>query len=338
MLKLVFSKFLKIMTRIIFLPNFLNFIFSYLRFLKNPKRNNFGKAGSVAFRTNGKSLDIAHFMGRFKYRKFKNDFPQNNDLLGLTEEDFIQSRYNLHKFGYWIAPNPISPGKLDVFRNAAIENLYKSKGLIQNNIVIEELAKNLNQDMVNLDTQWVTEQELTLDFATSPEILRIAADYLGITPILNYPASWFSFPVEKIEKESAKNWHWDCDGIKWLKVFVYLNDVTLVNGPHAFVAGSHRDWKVNNKSSRVLEQEVIAAYGENAIKSFTAPKGTVIFEDTRGFHKGTPLLSGHRLVLQLQYNFDEFGMIKSKISLPTIYREKLQSYGRVLSFLGSAVD
>ena len=25
--------------------------------------------------------------------------------------------------------------------------------------------------------------------------------------------------VEKIEKESAKNWHWDCDGIKWLKVF-----------------------------------------------------------------------------------------------------------------------
>ena len=186
--------------------------------------------------------------------------------------------------------------------------------------------------MVNLDTQWVSEQELTLDFATSPEILRIAAAYLGVTPILNYPESWFSFPVEKIEKESAKNWHWDCDGIKWLKVFVYLNDVTLVNGPHAFVSGSHRGWKVNNKSSRVLEQEVIAAYGINAIKSFTAPKGTVIFEDTRGFHKGTPLLSGYRLVLQLQFNFDEFGLIKSKISLPTMYWEKLQSHARVLTF------
>ena len=112
----------------------------------------------------------------------------------------------------------------------------------------------------------------------------------------------------------------------------------MVNGPHAFVSGSHRGWKINNKSSRVLEQEVIAAYGENAIKSFTAPKGTVIFEDTRGFHKGSPLLSGHRLVLQLQFNFDEFGLIKSKISLPTIYREKLQNYSRVLSFLGSGID
>ena len=87
-----------------------------------------------------------------------------------------------------------------------------------------------------------------------------------------------------------------------------------------------------------VELQFVAAYGENAIKSFTAPKGTVIFEDTRGFHKGSPLLSGHRLVLQLQFNFDEFGLIVSKIKLPKEYSEKLNNYGRVLSFLSSNTD
>ena len=338
MLKQIVNKFIKIVTGILFLPNFFYFIYSYLRFLKNPKRNHFVKAGSVAFRTNGKSLDIAHFIGKYKYRKFNNKFLGNSDLLGLTKEDFFQSRDSLRKHGYWIAPKPIQVSKLDQFRDAAIDNLCLVKGIDSKNINVEVLAMNWNQDMVNLDTQWVSEQELTLEFATSPEILRIAAEYLGVTPVLNYPESWFSFPVEKIEKESAKNWHWDCDGIKWLKVFVYLNDVTMVNGPHAFVSGSHRGWKINNKSSRVSEQEIIAAYGEYSIKSFTAPRGTVIFEDTRGFHKGTPLLSGHRLVLQLQFNFDEFGLIVSKIKLPKEYSEKLNNYGRVLSFLSSNTD
>jgi hypothetical protein len=320
---------------LILLPNFFYFIYSYLRFLVNSKHNNFTKAGSVAFRTNGRSLDFAHFIGKVKYRKFKYKSDENPALLGLSAEDFIQARESMRAQGFWIAPNLINANKLDNYLDAAKINLYKSKGVDSNYLKIEEVSAGWNQDMVNLETQWVAEQELTIDFATSPEVLRIASEYLGVTPVLNYPESWFSFPVEKIEKASAKNWHWDCDGIKWLKVFVYLNDVTTENGPHAFVAGSHRKWKVNNKTSRVTEHQVVKAYGNIAVKNFTALKGTVIFEDTRGFHRGTPLLSGHRLVLQLQFNFDEFGLVKSKIKLPGAYYERLQNHERVLSFLGS---
>jgi hypothetical protein len=188
--------------------------------------------------------------------------------------------------------------------------------------------------MVNLETQWVLDQKLTLDIASSPDIIRIATEYLGVAPILNHPESWFSFPVKKVSKGSAKNWHWDCDGIKWLKIFVYINNVNLDNGPHAFVSGSHQNWLVNDRSSRVSEEKIVDAYGQHAIKIFTAPRGTVIFEDTRGFHRGTPLLSNHRLVLEIQFNLDIFALDHSKtIVLPESYSKAFGSSPYILQYL-----
>jgi hypothetical protein len=239
----------------------------------------------------------------------------------------------MHDFGFWIAPNPIEASKLESFRTAAIENLYLAKDVPADPSEIEDIAALWEQDMVNLETQWVVDQSLTLELATSPDVVRIATEYIGASPVLNYPESWFSFPVAKIRKESAKNWHWDCDGIRWLKVFVYLNDVTLDNGPHAYVAGSHRHWKVNDKGTRVTEEQIVNSYGEKAIRSFTAPRGTVIFEDTRGFHRGTPLVSGHRLVLQLQFNLDGFALGKSRITIPSQYIERSNKFPRMLDFL-----
>lgn len=337
-MRYIISKFWGYFFRILFLPNFFYFLYTYLRFLINPARNNFAKAGSVAFRTNGKSLDFAHFIGKFKYRKFKYKAEKDTSLLGLSDEDFVNARESLRKHGFWIAPNPIHTSKLEPYLDAAIKELYKSKGIESRHLKIDEIASGWNEDMVSLKPQWVAEQELTLDFATSYEVLRIASEYLEVLPVLNYPASWFSFPVKKIEKESAKNWHWDCDGIKWLKVFVYLNDVTYENGPHAFIANSHRNWKVNSKTSRITEQQVVKAYGNNAIQSFIAPRGTVIFEDTRGFHKGTPLLAGYRLALDVQFNFDNFGLVKSNIKLPATYNKRLQNHERILSFLSNNSD
>jgi hypothetical protein len=318
---------------IIYFPNILYFLYFYLKYLKNPQISEFPRIRSVAYRSNGKSLNLAHAIGKRKYKVLSTKFLGNSGLLNLSNQDFANARKSMHKLGFWIAPYPIEISKLESFRVAAIENLYRVKNIDSTPEKIEELASLWGQDMINLETQWVMEQKLTLDLAASPDIIRIAAEYLQAPPVLNYPESWFSFPVEKIQKGSAKNWHWDCDGIKWLKVFVYLNDVTLDNGPHAFVAGSHRNWKVNDKSTRVTEEQILNAYGEKAVQCFTAPRGTIIFEDTRGFHRGTPLISGHRLVLQLQFNFDGFSLGQSKINLPPKYIELLDKFPRMLDFL-----
>jgi hypothetical protein len=318
---------------ILYMPNILYFLFVYMKYLKNPSVSNFPKIRSVAFRSNGKSLNLAHALGKRRYKQPNIEFLNTQGMLNLSDQDFIESRKSMHEFGFWIAPKTIDTSRLDLFYVAAIEKLYKSKNVQASPGEIENIASLWEQDMVNLETQWVIDQNLTLELATSPDVVRIAAEYLGASPVLNHPESWFSFPVSKIQKGSAKNWHWDCDGIKWIKVFVYLNDVNLDNGPHAFVAGSHRNWKVNDKGTRVSEEQIINSYGEKAIQIFTAPRGTVIFEDTRGFHRGTPLVSGHRLALNLEFNLDGFALGESKIDLPREYIERSDKFPRMLDFL-----
>jgi hypothetical protein len=317
---------------VIVLPKLIYFLFFYFKYLINPKSSNFPKNRSIAYRTNGVSLNLAHAIGKRRYKNFSPENSNKPGLLKLSEQDFSQARNSMKELGFWISPNQIEINKLDLFYTAAIKNLSKLKNVNIEISKIDTISTSWQQDMVNLDTQWVMEQELTLDLATDSEILRIAGEYLEAPPVLNHPESWFSFPVKNVQKESAKNWHWDCDGVKWIKVFVYINNVDLTNGPHAFVEKSHMNWKVNDKSTRVTEDEILSAYGQKAIKSFTAARGTVIFEDTRGFHRGTPLLVGHRLVLQLQFNLDTFSLGKSEIKLPESYLKSFAGTPRVLDY------
>ena len=318
----------------IFLPTICHFLFFYLKFLNNGRESDYPKLRSTAFWSNGMSLNIAHSLAMRKYAQNQIWNQKSTGILKISETDIIDAGKFLKEFGYWVAPNPIEEKLLEGYYSSAVENLFKIKKVESNSGDIETIADSWDQDMVNLETQWVLDQKLTLDIASSPDIIRIATEYLGVAPILNHPGSWFSFPVKKVSKGSAKNWHWDCDGIKWLKIFVYINDVNLDNGPHAFVSGSHQNWLVNDRSSRVSEEKILDAYGQHAIKIFTAPRGTVIFEDTRGFHRGTPLLSNHRLVLEIQFNLDIFALDQSKtIVLPESYSKAFGSSPYILQYL-----
>ena len=317
-------------------PYVIYFLIIYLKFHLFSGKKEFRKNRTVAFKTAGLSLDIAHFLGKRKHLipKFQS-FQNMNGLLELSPRDILQAEKSLKKDGFWVAPGVIDENLLNVFENAALEKICQIKNITFGINELESKSAEWNQDMINLDPQWVIDQPLTLALCSSPDVNYIASKYLQSETVLNYPECWFSFPVKEVDKGSAKNWHWDCDGIKWLKVFVYLNDVNLTNGPHAFVTGSHKYWKVNNKSSRVTELQILDAYGEKAINTFTAPRGTVIFEDTRGFHRGTPLTSGHRLVLQIQFNFDEFELGKSKIKLPQEFHAAFTQNSKILRFLKS---
>src|SRR6185503_13469174 len=107
-------------------------------------------------------------------------------------------------------------------------------------------------------------------------------------------------------------YHFDMDRIKWLKFFIYLTDVEAANGPHCFVRGSHRTHGIPSSLlskgyARIRDAEVFQYYARETEVRFVAPRGTVIAEDTRGLHKGMEVLSGDRLMLQLQLSNSLFG-------------------------------
>jgi len=130
------------------------------------------------------------------------------------------------------------------------------------------------------------------------EINGIIASYLGNAFKIVNIASWYTFGNQKSGKE-GELFHRDIDNIAWLKLFVYLTDVEMSNGAHAYIPKSHRSLKgLFFKRYRDDEDEQRFA----KIKWMIGKKGTIILEDTFGIHKGQHIIEDrHRLILQLQY-------------------------------------
>jgi hypothetical protein len=142
--------------------------------------------------------------------------------------------------------------------------------------------------------------------------IAVAQNYLQAQPIVDVVAMWWNVMSPRPDKEAAQYWHFDMDRIKWLKFFVYLTDVGPENGPHSFVAGSHRSGGIpasllKKGYARLTDEEVGSNYSVDRFVEFTAPRGTVIAEDTRGLHKGKHITKGDRLIFQMQFSNSLFG-------------------------------
>lgn len=162
-------------------------------------------------------------------------------------------------------------------------------------------------------------------------LIALAEMYLKARPRFDVLSMWWHTNFHsQPDSEAAQFYHFDLDRLKWLKVFIYLTDVGSQNGPHSFIEGSHGSGGIpkhflSKGYSRLDNDEVLSHYGSNKEICFAAPKGTIIIEDTRGLHKGQPVMSGARLVLQLQLSNSLFGAVYPKNRLPTEKSPKLQA-------------
>jgi len=151
-------------------------------------------------------------------------------------------------------------------------------------------------------------QQLALD----PSLLGVAQSVLGAMPIHVQTNAWWTFPIqgdgesaEAIQKRNAQWFHQDMEFIDFVKVFVYLSDVEANNGPHVYVKGSVHDYEEKlpgvSVSTRVSDDDITAAFGADRVQTVTGQAGTIAIVNTRGYHKGAPVLAGHRLLLQFEY-------------------------------------
>jgi hypothetical protein len=130
---------------------------------------------------------------------------------------------------------------------------------------------------------------------------RIAQDYLGCRPMLTSVTLWLD-PVYD-GHFGGHVYHYDNDGPGFLKFFIYLSDVDVDTGAHTYIQGSHGHIKPGQfKLSTFYERDdLMRHYGAENEIVFAAPAGTILAEDTAGFHKGMDLKKGYRLLMQLQY-------------------------------------
>ena len=136
--------------------------------------------------------------------------------------------------------------------------------------------------------------------ANDPRVLSVVEAWMGVKPTLAALRAWWSTPTASGEPEHAELFHRDVDDLQFIKLFVYLTDVDEETGPHIFVEGSQRINKLS-QIQRYTDEEVVAVFGEDAVKRFTGPAGTAFLENTYGMHRGLPPRAGPRLIFQPLY-------------------------------------
>jgi hypothetical protein len=155
---------------------------------------------------------------------------------------------------------------------------------------------------VGLDDPWFR-------FCASRRMLDLANAYLGLWAKLEYVDVWYSIPQPvDAERKASQRWHRDFNDRHLLKAFLYLVDVDEDTGPFEYVAGSARggpyanDWAWRPLSESYPPQDELARrIPPEAIKTFTAPKGTIIFCNTSGFHRGGFATAEPRVLATVTY-------------------------------------
>jgi hypothetical protein len=130
---------------------------------------------------------------------------------------------------------------------------------------------------------------------TSRRILDIANSYLQMWTKLSYVDLWYTAAqAAGAERTASQLWHRDFDDKHLLKAFLYLVDVDAGAGPFEYIGGSHPGGRYSAtlpwapmQTGRFSEEEVGKHFpATDAIRTFTAPRGTVILCNTSGLHRG----------------------------------------------------
>lgn len=141
-------------------------------------------------------------------------------------------------------------------------------------------------------------------FALQDTFLNIANAYFGMLVKLRYYNVWQTFATQSEARESQL-WHFDREDQYILKLFLYLNDVDEGAGPFTYAPGTHRrgskrncqpEYFVEGGVRRTTDEQMAAAIPKENWLRATGKKGTIIFADTRGYHKGGEARTGDRLM------------------------------------------
>ena len=153
-------------------------------------------------------------------------------------------------------------------------------------------------------------QSIFVRFAVQPAFLHIANDYFGMFTHLRFYNVWHTFTTT-VEARRSQLWHRDPEDWQILKVFVYLSDVDEGAGPFTYAPGTHPRGKVRTRpesfreqghgAERSTDEQMAAVVPPDRWVTAVGAKGTVIFADTKGYHRGGLARDRDRIMYNCMY-------------------------------------
>ena len=204
--------------------------------------------------------------------------------------------------------------------------------------------------------------DVATDYCGAPAFAAIAARYMGMVPRFIGSSFWRTRPLppDNGSRQYSQLWHRDYNDRMLMKAFLYLTDVGLQEGFFEYVAGSHargpmgelydrvgpdgfRAYPDNTEVERLVESlpsysldDVAATTGTNApwhgkpaIVRCIAPRGTLIFADTFGLHRGGYVQKGVRDLIMTTHSTN-FNVHKPHFAVTPDYADKLDAFMRLV--------
>ncbi len=293
--------------------------------------------GYIKFKLNGNTAEAAYqsmiwlfcqTQGRFNdwistWISWNRPFlplPERRGLLGdMSDSEYIYNVVSeIRDKGFKVFPSCVPISMLDRLKlfaentPALIRRMDSQNGSLH---IGKEIYKGgiPNAIRYDYDAYDLINNEDIQELLADQSILSVVQAYLNCQPVADVLSMWWHTNYSDTpDSMAAQYFHFDMDRLKWLKIFIYITDVESDNGPHVFVEGSHATGGIPSSMLkrgyvRIMDDEIFSTYPSEKIHSFTAPKGSIIIEDTRGFHKGSHVSGNSRLVLQLQFSNSLFG-------------------------------
>tara|TARA_Y100000591_G_C21798661_1_gene680837 strand:- start:531 stop:1469 length:939 start_codon:yes stop_codon:yes gene_type:complete len=184
------------------------------------------------------------------------------------------------------------------------ENLIKLKKTKEFENALRYFEKNFNEtgktyifrSVVNKNFKVEIDSYL-INFILSDTIIDIVNSYFGMFAKLNTADLWITFLNKgKIKRTNSQRWHRDRDDVKILKIFLYLNDISVKNGATEYIPYSRKNEKYQNLAKfsygnispwKVYPKiEEGKEFDKNDVEKLLGNKGTIYFVDTTGMHRG----------------------------------------------------
>jgi hypothetical protein len=145
--------------------------------------------------------------------------------------------------------------------------------------------------------------------ALSNSLTSIANNYLRMMTQLRYYNVWYT-AASSVAFRASQLWHYDREDNYILKAFLYLDDVDEGAGPFTYAPGTHRrgkyrsinpDFIMVGNVRRTTDDQMSKVYPRDRWKLGTGKEGSIIFADTRGYHKGGEARTRDRLMFTCMY-------------------------------------
>jgi hypothetical protein len=219
----------------------------------------------------------------YVYPKYDLKSTLQSGMLGPFDVKEAQAaQINLAEKGYHIMSLRIPEDRLQFMKERLSNLTYFRGGHSRFDSKVRDGSVNWVKNM----KQVVEHVPEALELMADPTILHIVQEYLGCAPLNTQTNTWWStakgtyhnvrgtnVQIVHTEKEEDENeqqsqvFHQDFTWIKFIKIFVYMNDVDRKNGAHRYIPGSFTDIKRVVRHKHTQYMTWIHESGETADKT-----------------------------------------------------------------------